>query len=108
MTNVHCEKCGLKGASKCPYCRSVFAMDNDPLLEGADELFSHFANINPDHSVTFIALEDESVEKVLARTQRLLNQAGPGGLKILACEHEWIFDEGKRSEIGCGHYNKGG
>ena len=115
MSKVHCEVCGLQANSKCPYCRNVFVMHNKPELELADELLSHFATINGDGTITFHQhcwdtenAERETSEKILKRAWRILHMVNEEECKVLACVHKWVFDEGEKSEIGCGHHNTKG
>lgn len=111
MAKVHCKHCGITGNSKCPYCRNVFSTIENVKLDMAETTFGLIAKLgNVDGAkyptVTIRGYGDDTHLDVLKTIKTLLNQVDDEGLKVLACDHDWVFDDGEVSSIGCGHTNK--
>ena len=119
MTKVYCTKCGIRGTSKCPHCRSVFGSSpKDEKQRAAQEYFEMFLTVglvnNDDrpkveageevrHKVsfwTYDASEEAAIKSILGSLTHYLPLAD---LTIAACVHDWQLKPGERSTIGCGH-----
>lgn len=126
MPTIYCTKCGVRGSSKCPHCRSIFSNPKPKLENGetdymkaeAQEFFEMFASVKIDtesmknrkdehddvrHFVsfwTYAQSESEALEKTLERLKFLLPLTN---IKVAACVHDWAIAPGEKSSIGCGH-----
>ena len=123
MTTIYCKKCGFRGNSKCPHCRSIFTRYPNPdrtdegyLKSTVLEYFETFMGVqkidkedgedgNARYQVTFWTYA-KSYDEAIAKVLRSLTGYIPrieGMEKVLACVHEWDIMPGLKSEIGCGH-----
>lgn len=113
--NIYCKKCGLRGQSKCPYCRTVYdSCDIDSgIVQIAQEYFEQFMGVRmSEHGTrglnrydvyfwTYAKNEQEAMERVVGRLQQILQTAV--NVKVATCIHEWAFLPTYCSKIGCGH-----
>jgi len=53
---------------------------------------------------TYTTTRDEAMEEILLWIKEALNLLPDELIKIAACDHEWYFVAGEKSEIGCGHH----
>lgn len=65
MARIFCTKCGIRGDSKCPYCRSIFpGVLDDPLVSAAQEYFEMFLTVerkpDPEFHDTIWGTADEN------------------------------------------------
>ena len=117
MARIYCKKCGLRGDSKCPHCRSIFADEHpDPLVASAMESIEAFVSVRADehdqsmdgkkrHHVSFWTYAqdgDEAIRRVLNRVHAAVATKG-FNITVASCVHEWSLMPGEKSEIGCGH-----
>jgi hypothetical protein len=124
MPAIYCKKCGIRGFSKCPHCRSIFT-DRMPMNQDILDSFVHARDISPKddngqpihytggdhideivmkHEVYFETYADtpeEAIKRVLESLQELLR--GHVNIDVASCVHEWELMPGERSSIGCGH-----
>lgn len=133
MPEIYCKKCGLRGHSKCPYCRSIFPAhshglsDNDALRQMAQEYFENFVEVglyendeqrrkedyeklNNGESVrfrvSFWTYSNDRSYALASILERLAELLPLVNIKVAACIHEWEFMPGQESSIGCGHKGK--
>lgn len=107
-SNVVCSKCGATGKSKCPYCRNVFP-DN-----GYEALLSHIFHFYlveegglTKAKITYVIDPEWSPEQAWKHIHGIIHEVDERvGVKMLLCEHDFIFAPGEVSEIGCGHVNR--
>lgn len=115
MAKIICKKCNATGFSKCPYCRTVFP---DNMVEG---MLSHILKWehNKEHqeditiSYRYCAeankTKQEQVQEALEDLKNLLTRMDrPESthyptIKQYSCDHHWVFAEGEKSDIDCGH-----
>jgi len=108
MARIVCSKCGAKAFGKCPGCRTVFP-DNQ-----SEAVLSHMLKFRVHDNRTEITYsewaedgvtEEEAVARTLKRlydTLRMMQQRKHGfSFEGYACRHNWVFDEGQVSDIGC-------
>jgi len=103
--NVHCEKCGMEGISKCPHCRSVFPAPPRDDLErwGLVEALEWRVLVDKPDRLAFKVCDDEDHEKMLMMLWKHLPKLEERHIKAVTCRHRWVFNEGCSSEIDCGH-----
>jgi hypothetical protein len=111
----------LRGKSKCPHCRTIFA-EQPPsgtkeldLAYGAQEYFESFMSVKAEGPInkldkkqrffvsfwTFATSHDEAATKVLKRLSEVF--ATSVNLKVAACMHDFEIMPGQKSDISCGH-----
>lgn len=118
MVNVVCSKCGAKGTSKCPYCRSVFPSDQAATMWRSVSAFEwepegkyrtpdlvlrltyHPADKNDEKALRAGNFTTEHLEYLMSAIKAKLRDLCP--------EHDWAFAEGETSSIGCGHGSEAG
>lgn len=117
MAAIYCKKCGLRGDSKCPHCRSVFA-DRNPneVARWEQEALERLLMVRSIENTTtqkgesrfivgvwtYATDSQEALKKGLDRLNYALNTQGVN-LKVAACIHDWELMPGVESSIGCGH-----
>jgi hypothetical protein len=117
MAKIYCTKCGIRGISKCPNCRSIFADSRKDDAGAAQEYFELFMSIglmNKDDRPrleageevrfkvafwTYEATEEAAILSVLNALKSCLPQID---LQVAACVHDWQLMPGETSSIGCG------
>lgn len=119
MRNIYCAKCGIRGSSKCPHCRSVFGSSpTKDEQKWAQEYFEMFMSVglqNPEDRAklangeearftvtfwTYDTSEDTAIAAILGSLKEALQIAN---LTVAACIHDWQLLPGETSSIGCGH-----
>ncbi|KKN78699.1 hypothetical protein LCGC14_0347660 [marine sediment metagenome] len=102
MAKVACTKCGEKGSSKCPFCRSIF-LNNQELAYA--ELVVNVSET--DNSVVLtVNLAKKTADgkkrplEEMMQTLKTLSEQSPG----LLCLHSFDFEKEQESSIGCGHH----
>lgn len=130
MPDIYCTKCGLRGHSKCPHCRSIFAenkakTDEEVLRQIAQEFFEDFMEVglyapyntedrqfsekqlaNGDTArfrVSFWTYAHNGTEAAEVTLKRLVQALPLVDIKVAACIHDWAIMPGQKSSIGCGH-----
>jgi hypothetical protein len=109
MAKVYCKKCGLRGHSKCPYCRSVFSETNHGSL--AQDIWENLGCVTdlPGEDNQFLVgsrVFAENEEEALRKGVTILGSffTDPEfNMQVAGCVHEWALMPGERSSIGCGH-----
>lgn len=112
MSAIYCKKCGLRGDSKCPHCRSIFS--NAPY---AQEMFEQFLNVrkfDKDEEPgsdgqrrwlvgvwTYAVTDQEAMGRCLRSLQAFLTDPEIN-IEVVACLHDWDLMPGVKSSIGCG------
>ena len=117
MAKIVCIKCGVRGLSKCPHCRSSF-MDRNPdlVVQEALEFVESRIKVQGDRQIgedgkqkytisfwTYATTNDEAMERMLRMLRNNLPDIPGRLLKVAGCDHEWHFLPGEESSIGCGH-----
>jgi len=110
MANVICKICGAQAISKCPYCRTVFPKNE---MEGMLSWILKKRMKTDKNGVTWLEIsyvpgKNVDLKEAMKRLLNLLNvmedKTSPyPTIKEYACDHEWVFKEGEKSTIGCGH-----
>lgn len=119
MAKIYCTKCGIRGSSKCPHCRSIFGdRPSDEKQVAAQEYFEMFMSVglkNKDDREklaagnevrftvnfwTYDVNEDGAMASILDSLKSYLPLAN---LTVAACVHDWQLLPGEASSIGCGH-----
>jgi hypothetical protein len=118
MAKIYCKKCGLRGDSKCPNCRHVFADNNPNDKIGSQEFLETFLHVRKwdkeqtpsqhDGSQRWLvgvwtyALTDQDALTIsLQRLQEVLTDPNVN-ITVAACAHDWKLMPGQKSDIGCG------
>lgn len=119
MAKIYCTKCGVRGNSKCPHCRSIFSDSPEDFKQrAAQDYFEMFMAVAPrDDSDrkrldngedarfevkfwTFSESEDEAIHSILNGLKEYLPLVN---LEVASCVHNWELMPGEISSIGCGH-----
>ena len=117
MAKIYCTKCGIRGFSKCPHCRSVFSEGRKDDASWAQEYFELFMSVGLQNKedrerlkageevrfqVSFwhyAASEEAAILSILDSLRAALPQIN---LQVAACVHDWQMIPGEKSSIGCG------
>ena len=117
MATIYCTKCGIRGWSKCPHCRSIFANGRKDDSGAAQEYFEMFMTVGlqnrEDKALldegkdvrfkvsfwTYEANEEAAILSILNSLKSCLPQIN---LEVAACVHDWRLMPGEKSSIGCG------
>lgn len=117
MAKIYCTKCGIRGMSKCPHCRSIFADSRKDDAGAAQEYFEMFMSIglmNKDDrprleageevrfKVAFWTYEASEEAAILSVLNALKSCLPKIDLQVAACVHDWQLIPGEESSIGCG------
>ena len=117
MAKIYCTKCGIRGFSKCPHCRSIFANSRKDDAGAAQEYFEMFMSVglaNKDDraklaagnevrfSVSFWTYEANEEAAILSILNSLKSCLPKINLQVAACVHDWRLMPGEKSSIGCG------
>lgn len=118
MKNIYCTKCGVRGTSKCPNCRSIFgSRPTNEKQVAAQEYFEMFMSIglkNKDdrakiaegneaqHLVSFWHYAHDGQEAATSILSSLQHYLPLANLEVAACLHDWQLLPGETSSIGCG------
>lgn len=117
MATIYCTKCGIRGWSKCPHCRSIFASGRKDDAQMNQEYFEMFMSVglkNKDDRAKLEAGEDarftvafwtfeKTEEAAILSILHCLKESLPKiNLEVAACVHDWQMMPGEKSSIGCG------
>ncbi len=107
MANIICNKCGLTGDSKCPFCRSIF-VDRQSLIGQIEHVMSHRMKISAEgimikrYSICHHPGPETDLD-ILTFLKDVFDALSKEDLKITSCTHDWDFAPFCKSEIDCGH-----
>jgi len=113
--NIHCSKCGARASTKCFHCRSVFPQNQlatslSNMVEDVKVEDAYFGNGEQWKGMQFVKVElklfcdvehnEQPEDKIVKFFEHVMLNDNP---KEVFCNHDWRWDKGEKSSIGCGH-----